>query len=111
MTTPDFQKSNGLVPVIAQDAVTGEVLMLAYMNQEAWDLTLSTGYVTYFSRSREKLWLKGETSGHKQRVVSISLDCDCDTILVKIEQIGGSACHTGARSCFFNTVTLPGMDI
>lgn len=104
MNTPDFSKTGGLIPAIAQDAVTGEVLMLAYMNAEAWARTLQSGFATYFSRSRNALWLKGETSGHKQRIISIALDCDSDTVLLKVEQIGGSACHTGARSCFFRNV-------
>ncbi len=91
----------GLVPAIAQDARTGEVLMLAYMNEESLKLTLETGYATYFSRSRQKLWKKGETSGHVQEVVEMFYDCDGDTILLKVLQTG-PACHTGARSCFFN---------
>ncbi len=99
-----FKKCGGLLPVIAQDASTGEVLMLAYMNQEAWEKTLETGKAHYWSRSRQKLWLKGETSGHIQVVKDAYLDCDLDTILLKVEQIGGAACHTGHRSCFFNKV-------
>ncbi len=101
MVTIDFAKSEGIVPVIIQDHETGEVLMLAYMNQEAWDKTLSTGKVHYYSRSRNKLWLKGETSGHTQDVKAIYIDCDTDTILIKINQHGGAACHEGYRSCFF----------
>ncbi len=96
---PDFSK--GLVPAIAQDAATGEVLMLAYMNEEAWQRTLATGEAHYWSRSRGELWHKGGTSGHVQKVRSIRLDCDNDTILLRIEQIGGAACHTGHRSCFY----------
>lgn len=96
---PDFSK--GLVPAIAQDAATGEVLMLAYMNEEAWRRTLATGEAHYWSRSRGELWHKGGTSGHVQKVHSIRLDCDSDTILLRIEQIGGAACHTGRRSCFY----------
>ncbi len=99
-----FKKCGGLLPVIAQDASNGEVLMLAYMNQEAWEKTLETGKAHYWSRSRQKLWLKGETSGHIQVVKDAYLDCDLDTILLKVEQIGGAACHTGHRSCFFNKV-------
>ena len=91
----------GLVPAIAQDAATGRVLMLAYMNEESLRLTLETGYATYFSRSRQKLWKKGETSGHTQRVLKLQYDCDGDTILMQVEQIG-PACHTGHTSCFFN---------
>ncbi len=98
---PDFAKGNGLVPAIAQDAATGEVLMMAYMNEESWNKTLETGEVHYFSRSRGTLWHKGGTSGHVQKVVSLRLDCDSDTVLVLIDQIGGAACHTGRRSCFF----------
>ena len=91
----------GLVPAIAQDAATGEVLMMAWMNAESLRLTEATGYATYFSRSRQKLWKKGETSGHVQRVLGIKSDCDGDTLLLTVEQTG-PACHTGARSCFFN---------
>jgi phosphoribosyl-AMP cyclohydrolase len=102
MLIPDFKKGGGLVPVIAQDADSGEVLMLAYMNQDAWDKTLATGEVHYFSRSRGKLWHKGGTSGHVQKVRAIRLDCDRDAVVVRIEQVGGAACHTGHRSCFFS---------
>jgi phosphoribosyl-AMP cyclohydrolase len=98
---PDFAKGNGLVPAIAQDADSREVLMLAYMNEQAWDETLKTGEVHYYSRSRNCLWHKGGTSGHVQKVRSIRLDCDDDTVLLLIEQIGGAACHTGRRSCFY----------
>lgn len=93
----------GLVPVIVQDDKTDEVLMLAYMNEEAYNLTLERGVMTYFSRSRQELWLKGDTSGHFQYVRSLKLDCDLDTILARVEQVG-AACHTGSHSCFFNTV-------
>ena len=89
----------GLVPAIAQDVASGEVLMLAWMNRDALAQTLSTGQATYWSRSRESLWIKGETSGHTQRVVEVSLDCDADTVLLKVEQVGG-ACHTGDKTCF-----------
>ena len=98
--TPDFEKTGGLIPAIAQDASTGEILMMAYMNRESLKKTIETGEVHYWSRSRQELWHKGGTSGHVQRVKEIRLDCDGDTILVKIEQIGGAACHTGYRSCF-----------
>jgi phosphoribosyl-AMP cyclohydrolase len=100
----EFNKSGGLVPAIVQDNETGEVLMLAYMNQEAFDATLSTGKATYFSRSRQTLWVKGETSGNVQLVKEIRLDCDDDTLLIKVEQLGGAACHTGHRSCFYKKV-------
>ncbi len=98
--TPDFAKGGGILPVIAQDHETGEVLMLAYMNKEAWEKTVKTGKLHYWSRSRRKLWLKGETSGHVQTVRAIFLDCDGDAILAQVEQAGGAACHTGYRSCF-----------
>jgi phosphoribosyl-AMP cyclohydrolase len=104
MITLKFKKSDGLIPVIVQEYKTGEVLMLAYMNQEAWEATLSTGNATYYSRSRQKLWAKGETSGHLQRVKEIRVDCDDDTILLRIEQLGDAACHTGHRSCFHKKV-------
>ena len=97
----DFNKGNGLVPAIVQDANTGEVLMLAYMNRESWEKTVKTGKATYFSRSRKKLWVKGESSGHVQEVTQIFMDCDADTVLLKVIQHGGAACHTGYRSCFF----------
>lgn len=96
----DFKKGDGLIPVIIQDAITNEVLMLGYMNQEAWEETLKSKKVTYWSRSRNQLWVKGETSGHFQEVKEIYLDCDGDALLVKVHQIGGAACHTGYRSCF-----------
>jgi phosphoribosyl-AMP cyclohydrolase len=91
----------GLVPAIAQDYQTGEVLMFAWMNREALELTVERGEAVYWSRSRRKLWHKGEESGHTQRVREIRMDCDGDVILMKIEQVGGIACHTGRRSCFF----------
>ncbi len=97
---PDFSKSE-LLPVIAQDATSGDVLMLAYMNAEAYAETLRTGRVCYFSRSRQKLWRKGEESGNVQELHAIYFDCDGDTLLVKVRQIGGAACHLGYRSCFF----------
>ena len=100
----DFQKSNGLIPAIAQDATTGQVLMLAWMNQEAYEETLRTGRAVYYSRSRGKLWRKGEESGHIQEVRDIFIDCDADTILLKVHQIGGAACHEGYASCFFRKV-------
>ena len=103
MSGPDFSKAE-LLPVIAQDHQTGDVLMLAYMNQTAYEETLQTGRVCYFSRSRQKLWRKGETSGNVQEVKEIYFDCDADTLLIKVEQLGGAACHEGYRSCFFRKV-------
>jgi phosphoribosyl-AMP cyclohydrolase len=100
----DFAKSGGLVPTIAQDAATGEILMLAYMNQESFDETIRTNRACYFSRSRNKLWRKGEESGNVQEVVEIRIDCDQDTIVLKVKQVGGAACHTGYRSCFFRKI-------
>lgn len=101
----DFQKSGGLVPAIAQDFVTGTVLMLAWMNQEAFTETLNTGRAVYFSRSRNRLWRKGEESGNVQKVHEIFVDCDNDTVLLKVEQVGGAACHEGYPSCFFRKWT------
>lgn len=100
----DFEKTGGLLPAIVQDFYSCEVLMLAYMNKEALDLTISSGKATYFSRSRQELWIKGETSGHIQYIKEIRLDCDNDAILLKVEQVGGAACHKGYRSCFFNLI-------
>ena len=100
----DFDKAGGLVPAIAQDATTGEVLMLAWMNREAYDETLRTGRACYYSRSRGRLWRKGEESGHVQEVREVLLDCDADTILLKVRQVGGAACHEGYKSCFFRRV-------
>ena len=100
----DFKlNSDGMVPVIAQDYQTNEVLMLAYMNEEAFNTTLETGKMTYWSRSRNELWVKGLTSGHFQYVRSLYLDCDNDTILARVDQVG-AACHTGSRSCFFKEI-------
>jgi len=96
----DFKKGDGLIPVIIQDASTNEVLMMAYMNQIAWEETLRTKKACFWSRSRQKLWIKGETSGHYQEVREALLDCDSDTLLLKVDQKGGAACHTGYRSCF-----------
>ena len=104
MLNLDFKKTGGLIPAIVQDYETGEVLMLAYINKEAWEATLSTGKATYFSRSRQTLWIKGETSGNMQIVRGIRIDCDDDTVLFKVEQIGGAACHKGYRSCFYKKV-------
>jgi phosphoribosyl-AMP cyclohydrolase len=104
----DFAKNpDGLVPVIAQDWKTGEILMQAYLNQEAWNATLATGKATYWSRSRKELWVKGETSGHLQIVHQILVDCDLDSVIFKVEALGDVACHLGYRSCFFREVTRP----
>jgi phosphoribosyl-AMP cyclohydrolase len=96
----DFKKGDGLIPVIIQDASTNEVLMLGYMNRESWEKTLETKKVAFWSRSRKKIWVKGETSGNFQKVKEIYLDCDGDTLMLKVDQIGGAACHMGFRSCF-----------
>ncbi len=101
MVQPDFDKGKGLIPVIVQEYGTNEILMLAYMNKEAFEETLKSGRATYFSRSREKLWKKGETSGNMQHIKEIRIDCDNDTILIKVEQKGGAACHLGYKTCFF----------
>jgi len=104
MVPLDFIKTGGLVPAIVQDYETGEILMLAYMNRDAFNATLSTGQATYYSRSRQTLWVKGETSGNVQLVKEVRIDCDDDTVLIKVEQLGGAACHTGHRSCFYKKV-------
>jgi phosphoribosyl-AMP cyclohydrolase len=101
MIEPNFAKGDGLVPAIVQDAETKEVLMLAYINRQSWEATLKTGKATYWSRSRQKLWLKGETSGHFQLIKNVFIDCDDDTILLQVKQLGEAACHTGHKSCFF----------
>ena len=108
---PDFCKANGLLAAIAQDAATGQVLMLAWMNREAWEATLQTGEAHYYSRSRGKLWHKGESSGHVQKVKAIRLDCDSDSVLLEVEQLGGAACHTGYDSCFFRRLSVDGVQI
>jgi len=108
---PDFAKCDGLMPAIAQDAATGEVLMMAYMNAESYAETVETGRAVYFSRSRNKLWRKGEESGNVQKVHAIYLDCDRDTILLKVDQIGGAACHVGYKSCFYRKVTPEGLQV
>src|SRR5258708_32833472 len=102
---PDFAAAGGLLPAIAQDAESGEVLMLAFMNAESYAETLATGRAVYFSRSRGRLWRKGEESGHVQEVREVLLDCDADTILLQVKQLGGAACHEGYRGCFFRKVT------
>lgn len=108
MNTIDFDKAGGLVTAIAQDAATGQVLMLAWMNREAYEETLRTGRAVYFSRSRNKLWRKGEESGNVQEVHEIYVDCDADAILLKVTQVGGAACHEGYPSCFFRKVEPSG---
>ena len=100
----DFDKAGGIVPAIAQDAESGQVLMLAWMNKEAFEETVRTGQACYFSRSRGRLWRKGEESGHVQEVREIFIDCDADTVLLKVNQVGGAACHEGYASCFFRRV-------
>ena len=108
---PDFDKSGGLVPAIAQDADTGQVLMMAWMNREAWEETLRTRRAVYFSRSRNRLRRKGEESGNIQEVRKIYVDCDADTVLLKLHQIGGTACHEGYQSCFFRRVEGDGLRV
>lgn len=100
----NFEKMGGLLPAIAQDYKTGEVLMLAFMNRESWEETLKTGKATYYSRTRNSLWVKGLTSGHIQKVKEIRVDCDNDTVLLKVDQVGGAACHKGYASCFYQKV-------
>jgi phosphoribosyl-AMP cyclohydrolase len=111
MVEPDFNKGKGLLPAIVQDYETGDVLMLAYMNRESWLKTLETGRATFWSRSRNTLWIKGETSGHVQLVREVMIDCDEDTILLKVEQSGGAACHTGYRSCFYRRLVDGKVDV
>jgi phosphoribosyl-AMP cyclohydrolase len=108
MVRLDFEKGNGLVPAIAQDYRSGRVLMVAYMNNDAWERTLQTGEAHYWSRSRGEIWHKGATSGNIQIVKEIFVDCDFDTILLKVEQVGGAACHLGYESCFHNKVESNG---
>ncbi|MFH1097252.1 MAG: phosphoribosyl-AMP cyclohydrolase [Candidatus Desantisbacteria bacterium] len=104
MITLNFAKMDGLVPAIVQDYKTDEVLMLAFINEEAWQKTLDTGKAHYYTRTRQKIWLKGESSGHFQMIKEILVDCDDDTVVFKVEQIGGAACHTGYNSCFYRQV-------
>ena len=105
-TTPDFSKDpSGLIPAIAQDWQTGEILMLAYINEDAWNETKKSGHATYWTRSRQRLWRKGESSGNVQIIKEILIDCDNDTVVFKVEQIGKAACHTVRRSCFFRKIT------
>ena len=101
----DFAKLGGLIPAVVQDEASGEVLMVGFMNEQAWSITQQTGYVTFFSRTRNRLWTKGETSGNRLKVKQIYVDCDDDTVLVKVDREGdGHVCHTGQRSCFYRTV-------
>lgn len=109
--TPDFDKAGGLVSAIAQDADTGVVLMIAWMNREAYEETLRTKRAVYYSRSRGKLWRKGEESGNVQEVREVYVDCDADAVLLKVHQIGGAACHEGYQSCFFRKVTPDGYEV
>ncbi len=101
----DWEKTGGLLPVVVQEVASGEVLMLAYMNEEALNLSLETGFAHYFSRTKNRIWKKGEQSGNVQKIEDAYLDCDNDTLLIKVEQKGGAACHTGAKSCFFRKIT------
>lgn len=101
----DFSKLDGLIPAVIQDAASAEVLMVGFMNAEAFELTKSTGFATFYSRSRNKLWMKGETSGNKLEVVEMLIDCDDDTVLLKVRRLGdGNVCHTGERTCFYRNV-------
>lgn len=103
----DFDKLNGLIPAVVQDETSNEVLMVGFMNEEAWQRTQQSGFVTFFSRTRNTLWMKGETSGNRLAVRQIWLDCDDDTVLIKVKREGdGSVCHTGERSCFFKEVRM-----
>jgi phosphoribosyl-AMP cyclohydrolase len=104
----DFDKEGGLIPAIVQDDKNGEILMLGFMNREAYDLTRTTGFVTFFSRSRKKLWTKGETSGQKLILRELRTDCDLDALLVRVELAGGAVCHEGYRSCFFRQLDSNG---
>ena len=104
----DFEKENGLIPAIVQDALNGEVLMLGFMNREAFDKTMQTGMVTFFSRSRKKLWTKGETSGQRLLLRDLLFDCDRDAVVVKVELAGGAVCHEGFRSCFYRRLDAAG---
>lgn len=106
----DFDRAGGLIPAVAQDYRTGEILMLAFINREAWEETLRSGCATYYSRSRRSLWKKGESSGHVQKIHEILVDCDLDAVIYKVEQLGPGACHTGHRSCFFRRVAAAGLE-
>jgi phosphoribosyl-AMP cyclohydrolase len=108
MISLNFAKGNGLLPAIVQDHDSGKILMLAYINKSSWEKTFETGEAHYWSRSRQELWHKGGTSGHVQKIKEIYMDCDQDTVLFKVEQVGGAACHTGYESCFFSKVDTNG---
>lgn len=108
---PAFSGPDGLITAVAQDATTGDVLMVAHMNREAWDETLASGRAVYFSRARRRLWRKGEESGNVQHVRAVYVDCDADTVLLKVEQVGGAACHEGYPTCFFRQVTPTGVQV
>jgi phosphoribosyl-AMP cyclohydrolase len=108
---PVFDGPDGLVTAVAQDATTGQVLMVAHMNRAAWEETLATGQAVYFSRSRGRLWRKGEDSGNVQHVCSVFVDCDGDAVVLKVDQVGGAACHEGYPSCFFREVTADGLKV
>jgi len=110
MSEIDFGKMSGLVPVIVQDTGSGEILMLGFVNREAWEKTLETGYVTFYSRTRNELWTKGETSGNRLKMISASTDCDRDSLLIQVEVEGaGVVCHEGTRSCFTKNVYVSGL--
>jgi phosphoribosyl-AMP cyclohydrolase len=110
-TIPNFTGPDGLVTAVAQELATGEVLMVAHMNREAWEETLASGQAVYFSRSRGKLWRKGEQSGNVQHVRSVRVDCDGDAVLLLVDQVGGAACHEGYSSCFFREATPDGLKV
>jgi phosphoribosyl-AMP cyclohydrolase len=110
-TMPAFSGPDGLITAVAQDATSGQVLMVAHMDRAAWDETLASGRAVYFSRARQRLWRKGEESGNVQHVREIYVDCDADTVLLKVDQVGGAACHEGYPSCFFRQVTPDGVKI
>lgn len=109
--TPAFATADGLITAVAQDAASGQVLMVAHMNREAWDETLATGRAVYYSRTRKRIWRKGEESGNVQHVRAIFVDCDADAVLLKVEQVGGAACHEGYPSCFFRQLKPGGLEV
>jgi phosphoribosyl-AMP cyclohydrolase len=109
--TPAFSGPDGLVTAVAQDATTGQVLMVAHMNREAWEETLATSRAVYYSRARKRLWRKGEESGNVQQVRAVYVDCDADAVLLSVDQVGGAACHEGYPSCFFRQVSQDGVKV